>query len=360
MKVSISQNPETIGKKIAQTLVDEIDKFVPTEGHEQMIVGLSWGRTIERIITNFVELCRIRREEGHPVDTGKVLFLQTESFWPENPDSKSNMMANQLRVGFEDKLREIGQEVSVYYPGAEPTAEAAAVNFSNLSQQMYIDLVTIHESGAVKGLRDADQVDGEIRWAAGQMGVKDIQWRALENIRGGEDVTINPKVEFERVPKDIPQNQAIVKYLAMIQQAIDAGDQTAKIPQFFISEGYKGYKNAGKVFIVTEGENKRAGVKRLFSHIRLEDMTIDEQSKISRERIESQEGVVSGSTIIDIRRGCNTELSIDSAAAADLDLHLLQENGIEVDITDSIQESAVKKEAVDYYGQIGLEGRNPR
>jgi len=241
MKLEISKNPETIGKVVAQNLVDEISRFQPTPEHDRMIIGLSWGRTIERIINNFVEICRQRQNDGNPIDMSKVLFLQTESFWPENPDSKSNMFANQLKAGFETPLRAINPNIEVYYPGAEPTAEEAKANFTKLSQQMDLDLATIHESGAVKGLRDADQVRDEVEWAAGRLSVRDIQWRNISDIKAGENVTINPKPGFERAPKDNPQDIAVSKYTDMVKKAIVDGDDEALVPQFFLSEGYKGY-----------------------------------------------------------------------------------------------------------------------
>ena|GEM_PF-3753007 len=106
---------------------------------------------------------------------------------------------------------------------------------------------------------------------------------------------------------------------------------------------------------MTEGENKAVGVRRLFENIRLDGMPAEQQSSIHRQRIDNPAGTASGATVIDLRRGLDTDIWIDEAAASNLDIEQLEEAGMKVEYIRSDQESQVRKETTDFYGQIGLE-----
>ncbi len=329
MKVEIVDNPEAIGYVAANRLIDEISHFVPTEAKSRFVVGLSSGRTMERVLNWVVEIMREKVALGQHIDLSYVQFIQTEAFFPEDPTSEASMMARQLKEKFVDPLTKLlGQEVNVYYPGTEPAIDEMRKKFIEYTHQMDVDFVTLYESGAAKGLRDADAVSGsqEIRWSQGAMRTRDIQLRALDDIRSGEEITdAARRKDVKRVEGDKPQSQAMQRF----KDRVVAKDQKQE-PKYFVTEGYRAYQNAKKVFIIAEGKNKATAIKRILTDVRLEGMEDEDRRRVAQDRRENPEGTASGATIIDLRRGRNTELLIDEEAAVQLDEGELQRRGFEI------------------------------
>lgn len=308
MQLTIADNPEDIGYLTAKKLLADIKAFKPTEEKGEFLVGLSSGRTMDRVFKWFVELVK---KEGQGLDLSSVRFIQTEAFYPEDPNSDTSIMARQIREKFVLPLESLlQQKVNIYYPGAESDIDTARKKFVEFTKHMDIDFVTLHESGAAKGLRDADLVSGEMRWSQGRMQTREIQLRPIEDVRAGELI----RESMDRFGSDRPLDEV----LARVRNDVSAKDKNLT-PKFFISEGYWAYKNAGKVLIITEGENKSVGLKRVLE-------SINQEGK----RQKDLEGTVSGTTVVDLRSGENTEFIVDRASVSLVNLEFLKQNGVEI------------------------------
>jgi len=81
------------------------------------------------------------------------------------------------------------------------------------------------------------------------------------------------------------------------------------------------------VWIVTSGDKKQTAVKRMFKNVKIKDMPTEERKKRQAAFMTDKEGRCSTAALIEIRRGANTWVALDSSAVGEYDFDNIQNNG---------------------------------
>jgi hypothetical protein len=338
IELVITEKPEDTGRVVAEAMLEEIKQATP---EHPVKIGVSGGSSQDRVSRALIQLLNEAQEQGQNIDLSNVLFIQTEVAWPENPDSPSNVLGNQIKAGLEIPLRGLGYNPQFYYAGTEPSWEEAQQNFEEKTKDMDFLVATFHESGAAKGIRDADDVTvtdetgthTEPRYTQGLMKTRHIHARVFDEISkvDPKDIELGGRV-FDRPPKDKPAYQTFNGYRDYITQQKE-NDPSAEIPYGYISEGYWSYARAKRCYMIAEGENKSEGLRRIFKHIRTRSMDEETKKTTMDERKADTEGITSGQTVLELREQYapeGTVVVVDKSTTSLLNVEELGHKGIEI------------------------------
>ncbi len=346
IELIVTETPEDTGRVIAEAMLEEIKQA--TLEHP-IKIGVSGGGSQERISQSLIELIKEAQDRGEQIDLSNALFIQTEVAWPENPDSPSNLLGHQIKAGLETPLHELGLTPQFYYAGTEPSWEKAQQNFEEATKNMDFLVATFHESGAAKGIRDADDVEvtdesgthTEPRYIQGLMRTRHIHARVIDQISkvDPKDIELGGRI-FDRPPKDKAAHQTFNGYRDYITKQKEQ-DPTAEIPYGYISEGYRSYAEAKRCYMIAEGENKAEALRRVFKHIRTRSMDEETRKATTEERRADVEGIASAQTVLELREQYapgGTVVVVDKPTTRLLNEEELRHKGIEIHSTQKTSE----------------------
>lgn len=320
--LTITKTPEKSAEVVANVIFDEIINAARTDC--RYVVGLSGGKSQTRISAALVENFKAQADEIKTLNFGKIVFLPTEVVWKEDPNAKESIVANQTKKELEIPLNEIGINANFYYASTEETWEEAQNKFSAETKNIDFQIVTLHESGAAKGIRDAQEIDGEPRYVQGLMRTRGLHSQKLDSMIDPQPIQLGGKV-FQRASKDNPSRNAFEQYKKYTGNNEIVG---------YMSEGYKSYLNAKTCYVITEGAGKAEAVKRIFSNLKTRSQSPEERAQETIAKKNNSSGVASGHTVLNIRENISsdkkTHVIIDESAASLLDTSVLQEKGITV------------------------------
>lgn len=305
----VVENSSEVGKVVAEAMIEEINNCIRNGDECRILIS---GGESQRIINDaFLELL-----EGREIDMSNVTFVPSEVLWPDNPEN--SIVAGDAK-NLENSLNEKGFNPKFVYLGLEKSVSDAKKRLLELSRECNFQVVTLHETGASKGVRGSvfSETDNKEK---------------PRNIQGLMATREIVEIDISKIAEE-ENDQSIGKaYSALISKLKEdrVNDPSVNIPEFYITEGYKSYVSAKNCYVVASGERKQEAVKMAVGNVITRSMT-DSEKKEAREK--RREGVMSGKTVLDLREKLSdkkTHIVVDKAAAELINSDTLESRGIKV------------------------------